>query len=80
MEQADEDAVCPLSGVGSEEIDADFDAIRSIVDFEHWHATTTDPINMDNQAEMERWGLVKRKASATHWEEWFISEGLTRKR
>lgn len=56
------------------------DAIRSIVDFEHWHATTTDPINMDNQAEMERWGLVKRKASATHWEEWFISEGLTRKR
>ncbi|KAI5365217.1 hypothetical protein Slin15195_G047540 [Septoria linicola] len=52
----------------------------SIVDFEHWHPTTTDPINMHSQQEMQRWGLVKRPASTTHWEEWFLSEGLTRKR
>ncbi|KAK4507064.1 hypothetical protein PRZ48_000798 [Zasmidium cellare] len=52
----------------------------SLVDFEHWHSTTRDPINMDVQEEMQRWGIVQRAPSKTHWEEWFYSEGLTRKR
>jgi len=38
----------------------------SVVDFEHWNITTTDPINMHENAEMQRWGLVQRPPPS-HW-------------
>lgn len=55
------------------------DLSRSLVDFEHWHEAR-DPINMTERAEFERWGLHQRKVYATHWQEFFHSEGLTQKK
>ncbi|KAF2210315.1 hypothetical protein CERZMDRAFT_121797 [Cercospora zeae-maydis SCOH1-5] len=48
----------------------------SLVDFEHYHPMTKDPINMDLNNEMMRWGIVRRPAHTAHWKAWFEAEGL----
>lgn len=49
---------------------------RSLVDFEHYHPMTKDPINMDLNNEMMRWGIVRRPPHTSHWKAFFEMEGL----
>lgn len=55
-------------------------AFSSLVDFEHWHPTTTDPINMHEEVEMQKWGIKQRPPPAEFWVEWRYSESLVAKR
>ncbi|PPJ59369.1 hypothetical protein CBER1_11708 [Cercospora berteroae] len=48
----------------------------SLVDFEHYHPMTKDPINMDLNNEMMRWGIVRRPPHTSHWKAFFEMEGL----
>nr|POE63436.1 hypothetical protein CFP56_04339 [Quercus suber] len=41
----------------------------SIVDFEHYNQAK-DPINMNENEELQKWGLVRRPPSTTWWAEW----------
>lgn len=56
----------------------------SIIDFEHWNTTTTDPINMDDLEEMRRWGIMHRPPISTahgaNAREFFRLEALAWKR
>ncbi len=55
---------------------------RSIIDFEHWHPATIDPVNMDETEELQRWGIKHRPPlnGGQAWKEWFRLEALAQQR
>jgi hypothetical protein len=56
--------------------------VRSVIDFEHWHPATIDPVNMDETEEMQRWGIKHRPPlnGGQAWKEWFRLEALAQQR